>query len=75
MFGVVNLSDQPARDYRLTLPGPSRAELLLDSDWQCFGGRTPREAQTLTAAGDGMLTLDLAPYSGRLYRWMPDDPA
>ena len=75
VFGVVNLGDQPARDYRLTLPGSGGAELLLDSDWQCFGGRTPREAQTLTAAGDGVLTLDLAPYSGQLYQWMPDDPA
>ena len=75
VFGVFCFGDKARQDYRLTLPGSGRAELLLDSDWQCFGGNTPRKEQTLTAGKDGVLTLDLAPYSGQLYLWTPDDPA
>ena len=63
LAALLNLSDQ-ARQYQL--PARSGAELLLHTDWQRFGGRTP-EGKAPRPAG-GVLTVCLPPYSGQLYR-------
>ena len=60
---VLNLSDQ-ARSCRL--PAPNGVELLLHTDWQCFGGNTPRGAADKPVGG--VLPLSLSPYSGQLFR-------
>ena len=72
MFAAFCFGDAPAR-CPLTLPGQGWAELLLDTDWQCFGGGSPRPQQPQTAAVDasGRLALELAPFSGQLWRWQP----
>lgn len=72
VFGVFCFGDCPPRDYLLAMPGPGQARLLLDSDWQCFGGGTPREDCTLTTDARNCLAVSPAPYSGRLYLWTPD---
>ena len=72
VFAAFCFGDAPAR-CPLTLPGQGWAELLLDTDWQCFGGGSPRPQQPQTAAVDasGRLALELAPFSGQLWRWQP----
>lgn len=63
LVALLNLSDQ-ARQYEL--PATEGVELLLHTDWQRFGGRTPEEECPQPAGG--ILTVCLPPYSGQLYR-------
>lgn len=65
VFAAFNFGDTPL-EYPLTLPAPAACTLLLDSDWQPFGGSTPRSART--AQADPGLTLTLAPFSAQLWQ-------
>ena len=61
MLIVLNFSDSPA------VPGlkmQGRAELLLDTDWEPFGGQTRREPTKASSHA-------IPPYSGRLYAICP----
>ena len=72
VFAAFNFGEEAA-GYPLVLPGAGWATQLLDSDWQCFGGETPRpwDPCTLPADETGCLTLELAPFSGQLWHWQP----
>ena len=52
-----------ARQYQL--PAPAGVELLLHTDWQPFGGRTPQGERS--GPEHGVLTVCLPPYSGQLF--------
>ena len=67
VFAAFNFGDEPLADYCLTLPESGRCTLLLDTDWQCWGGNTPRPGCETAEETKGEITLTLAPYSGRLY--------
>ena len=41
---------------------------LLDTDWQCFGGRTEKPKRLVGKACGGELKLTLAPFSGQLFK-------
>ena len=64
-FAAFNFGDAPL-EYPLTLPAPAACTLLLDTDWQPFGGGTPRAGRT--AQADPGLTLALAPFSAQLWQ-------
>ena len=65
---VLNLNDRPEEDYSLRIPGAGRLELLLDSDWQCWGGQSLPCAGAVAVPQAGEFFLHLAPFSGKIYR-------
>ena len=69
VFAVFNFGDTALEHYELTLPAPGTAALLLDSDWQHFGGSTPWADRRV--AHDGALALTLPPYSAQLWKEEP----
>lgn len=75
VFGAFNFGDTVLEGYELTLPAAGRVTLLLDTDWQPWGGASPRPAKAAPLAHKGKLKLTLAPYSARLYLAEADKPA
>ena len=67
----VNFGDTELKDYELTLPGKGKITPLLNSDWNCFGGRTARPKALRSKTTTGSVKLTLAPYSAQLYRFEP----
>ncbi|MCM1528743.1 MAG: 1,4-alpha-glucan branching protein GlgB [Alistipes sp.] len=76
ILGVFNLSDWYQSGYEVEI-GDYRESLLLDSDWEIFSGRTPVGETKYKAEDKGgrhMLTMDIPPFSGRIFflRRIPD---
>ena len=71
VFAAFNFGDTELKDYELTLPGKGRITPLLNSDWNCFGGRTARPKALRSKTTAGSVKLTLAPYSAQLYRFEP----
>ncbi|MDD4849975.1 MAG: 1,4-alpha-glucan branching protein GlgB [Gemmiger sp.] len=71
LVGVFHFGDAPLAGYTVALPGPGKLTLLLDTDWQPWGGATPQPKTRRAAKTDGQLTVDLPPYSGQLYAFAP----
>ena len=68
VLAAFNFGDTALEDYTLTLPRAGKLTLLLDTDWQCFGGKTEKPKRAAGKACDGTLKVTLAPFSGRLYK-------
>ena len=68
ILAVFHFGDAVLEDYSLTLEHPARLTLLLDSDWQCWGGSTEKPGELRAAAPQTELVFTLPPFSGRLYR-------
>ena len=64
IVAVLNLSGATQEDYEVEVPGATRAEVLLDSDWDVYAGTTPRGAEAVAlAAGTPVLTCTLPPFA------------
>ena len=72
VFTAFNFGDTELKDYELTLPGKGKITPLLNSDWNCFGGRTARPKALRSKTTTGSVKLTLAPYSAQLYRFEPE---
>ena len=59
VFAAFNFGDTELKDYELILPGKGKITPLLNSDWNCFGGRTarPKALRSKTTTGSVKLTL------------------
>ena len=66
LAAVFHFGDRP-QTYTLSLPGVKRAETLLDSDWQCFGGGTP-EGESRCVLEGAVLHCALPPFSAVLLK-------
>ncbi len=71
VFAAFNFGDTELKDYELTLPGKGKITPLLNSDWNCFGGRNARPKALRSKTTTGSVKLTLAPYSAQLYRFEP----
>ena len=71
VFAAFNFGDTELKDYELTLPGKGKITPLLNSDWNCFGGRTARPKALRSKTTTGSVKLTLVPYSAQLYRFEP----
>lgn len=71
VFATFNFGDTELKGYELTLPGKGKITPLLNSDWNCFGGRTARPKALRSKTTTGSVKLTLAPYSAQLYRFEP----
>lgn len=72
VLAVFNFGDETQPAYTLDLPA-GRWKLLLDTDWQCWGGTTVQKGQktTGTVSRRRPFTVSMPPYSGKLYRLEP----
>ena len=68
VLAAFNFGDTELADYTLTLPRAGKLTKLLDTDWQCFGGRTEKPKRLVGKACGGELKLTLAPFSGQLFK-------
>lgn len=79
LLAAFNFSDKDQDEWELELDGFKDAELLINTDWQRYGGQTPEDTGSRAAGGqaferslpaleDGKLVLALPAMSGRLYR-------
>ena len=68
VLAAFNFGDTELEDYTLTLPVAGKLTLLLDTDWETFGGSTAAPKRGCARKTDGELKLTLPPFSGRLYR-------
>ena len=65
---VLNLSDEDLASRAIETPDATSATVLLDTDWQRFGGVTPDGDVTQPEVADGELLVDLPAFSGKLIR-------
>ena len=68
VLAAFNFGDTELEDYTLTLPVAGKLTLLLDTDWETFGGSTAAPKRSCARKTDRELKLTLPPFSGRLYR-------
>ncbi|WP_297960221.1 1,4-alpha-glucan branching protein GlgB [uncultured Ruminococcus sp.] len=66
ILAVLNFSDWSRCGYSVNIGSGYTAELLLDSDDQLYSGNTPHGMTGFTCA-DGRLSMDIPPFSGRLF--------
>jgi 1,4-alpha-glucan branching enzyme len=64
---VLNLGGAEQADYRLDIPGADAAEVLVDTEWDCYGGSVPR-GETAAELVGGQLRCTLPAFSGFLLR-------
>lgn len=67
ILAVFNFSDWEKADYTVKIGKNTRAELIIDSDWEKFGGNSS-ESPYFTENDE--ITTDIQPYSGKAYRLM-----
>ena len=73
LLAVFNFSDWEITDYSVSIGEYSKAELLIDSDWQDFGGDTP-EGESRFKVSAGELVADMQAYSGKIFILKKDVP-
>lgn len=74
---VFNFSDQEQKDYELEIEGTWKEECILNTDWDCWGGETPREKKTWKLEQETektTMSITLAPYSGVLFELRKTKP-
>lgn len=68
LIALLNLSDTAHTAYRLKTGSTAPLTILLDSDWQTWGGQTPEEETVLHPDEKGTVRIDLPRYTGILLR-------
>jgi len=68
VLAVLNLSWQGHEGYSIQVPGAKEATVLIDTDWQRYGGETPDNEGEVLHIEDGVLKLDLPSCSGMLLK-------
>ncbi|MBR6580750.1 MAG: 1,4-alpha-glucan branching protein GlgB [Ruminococcus sp.] len=64
ILAVFNFSDWEKLDYTVKIGEYSNTELLIDSDWEQFGGKSQEIEVNIR---DGKLTMDMPSYSGKIF--------
>ncbi len=64
ILAVFNFSDWEKRGYTVKIGNCTSVELLIDSDWDKFGGGSQKSEFSFCG---GKLTTDMPPYSGKLF--------
>ncbi|RRF89493.1 MAG: 1,4-alpha-glucan branching protein GlgB [Coriobacteriaceae bacterium] len=66
---VLNLSGATQEDYEVTVPAATKAEVLLDSDWEEYSGTTPKGDEKIELdPATHVLTCTLPPFASVLLR-------
>ncbi|MBR5512808.1 MAG: 1,4-alpha-glucan branching protein GlgB [Ruminococcus sp.] len=64
ILAVFNLSDWGRSGYTVKIGGYTKVDLLIDSDWEKFGGDV---CESISSVRNGLLTVDMPPYSGKMF--------
>lgn len=64
ILAVFNLSENTQAGYRVSIGEYKKANLVFDSNWECFGG-TVVEKEISYKAGEHAIWLDLEPFSAK----------
>lgn len=67
ILAVFNFSDGICRDYNVKLKYYTTAKILIDSDWECFGGTSRDVKNNELKITKGTLKLDMERFSGKLF--------
>lgn len=62
---ILNLNSEYYVNYRIPLEGNHQLEKLINTDWEIYGGRTPKEETSLYGR-NGQLVLNLPSYSAQI---------
>ena len=69
IVAVLNLSGATQEDYEVEVPGATKAEVLLDSDWDAYAGTTPPGTEAVALDADAhVLTCTLPPFATVILR-------
>ncbi len=66
IYCVFNFDETPVQDYVLNVGETEQVQVILSSDWECFGGSTRQENVMITAekkAGGNQVKLDIPAYT------------
>ena len=66
IYCVFNFDEAPMQDYVLNVGETEQVQVILSSDWECFGGSTRQKDAMITAekkAGGNQLKLDIPAYT------------
>lgn len=66
ILAVFNFSGEVIAGYKLKLLNAGRITLLLDSNWECFGGTQPMDMVSVSVEKD-MISMCLEPFSAKYY--------
>lgn len=66
ILAVFNFSDWEITDYPVKIGENRNAELIINSDWERFGGETPDGGSEFTLTA-GELVMDMQAYSGKIF--------
>lgn len=64
---LFNFSDQDRKEYKVKLPEKMKAEVLLYTDWEMYGGGTQKGKETVKISGSD-ISADLSRFSGMLLK-------
>ncbi|MCD7806635.1 MAG: 1,4-alpha-glucan branching protein GlgB, partial [Lachnospiraceae bacterium] len=70
ILAVFNFSGQEQKEYRLAVPEAKSLKLLLNSDWERFGGTAKEQDQALKLSKNGDFVLTVPPLSASYYEIM-----
>ncbi|MDO5120431.1 MAG: alpha amylase C-terminal domain-containing protein, partial [Coriobacteriales bacterium] len=65
---VMNLSWQSHEKYEIKIPDAKKAKVLIDTDWNRYGGNTFDVEGQIIAVSKGVLKVDLPSCSGKLLK-------
>ena len=67
MAALFNFSDQDRKEYKVKLPGKFKAEVLLYTDWEQYGGKTKAGNEKVVISGKD-LSANLSRFSGMILK-------
>lgn len=77
LAAVFNFSDQEQKDYELEIEDTWKEECILNTDWDCWSGETPKEKKIWKLEQETektTMSITLAPYSGVLFELRKTKP-
>lgn len=66
ILAVFNFSDEAVPEYEIQIPKTEKATLLLDSNWECFGGKKKKVREETLIAESGM-HIQMEKFSAKYY--------
>ncbi|MEY8517596.1 1,4-alpha-glucan branching protein GlgB [Lachnospiraceae bacterium 29-84] len=63
---IFNFGEKPQKQYSVKIPTAQSVQILLNSDWEQYGGHTPKDIDIFEFV-DGNIVCDLEPFSGMLF--------
>lgn len=66
ILAVFNFSDKEIPEYEIEVPSAQKAALLLNSDWECYGGIAPQKEKDITIT-QAVMKIDINRFSALFF--------